>query len=678
MKKPIFLRIYRDGQLLEVKQFKQDQISFGRSESVDVALEADGVSPIHAAIDERDNGYYLCDLGSEVGTRKNGMPILDEILADGDEITIGPFIINFYLGIPKPKGPPEKSGAAPAPETKKPKASAPAPESSQLDLPSEAPQVVARPREMAARDSTKEHRTQVVAPEKKGIAVERPKKGRWNTFAPESACHDLNSVIRPGKGPVIEVIIAWRERILMTRHFAGHKVVSLGSHPSNDIVCPALESLRRKQALFKIAGTTASLFLPADVQGEYFQGDKRTNFSDLQQGNILKKAANGYTLDLNQGEMVRIDYQAGLISIFVRFVSDCPRVLPAPFFLSPSELASVIISGVIALILGLYVSIYSPDLQEPEQPEPERIAHFVMQPPPRRYVTKPPPVQLSEKTSEKKIETLPPKPDPKPGLKTEDKPKEKPGAAAQAMPKPKDTSKQNVLTSPRKGGEVKVSPETGSTPKTVEKKVTEFGLLGVLSNKGVREKIDKQSSGAGDLVGLAAEKTGKAGLNKSRPGGDVGFAIKDVGKGGKGTATVGIGDINTKEGVGQGLSGTGRGGGLGDKPSVTIESGGEEEEFIGTIDREAVRRVVQKNLAQIKFCYEKSLRQRSSISGKVVFEWVIGDQGRVVRVKVKESNLGSREAEACMETQIKAWRFQSPPAGMEATVKFPFLLMQNN
>ncbi|HND85968.1 MAG TPA: FHA domain-containing protein, partial [Pseudobdellovibrionaceae bacterium] len=103
MKKPVVLRIYRDSSLLAVKQFDSDQIVIGNKAEVHISFEHEQVAPIHCLIEKRDTAYYIADLGSETGTLKNGQAILDEVIDSGDEIQIGPFKIQFFIGVPKPK-----------------------------------------------------------------------------------------------------------------------------------------------------------------------------------------------------------------------------------------------------------------------------------------------------------------------------------------------------------------------------------------------------------------------------------------------------------------------------------------------------------------------------------------------------------------------------------------------
>ena len=193
---------------------------------------------------------------------------------------------------------------------------------------------------------------------------------------------------------------------------------------------------------------------------------------------------------------------------------------------------------------------------------------------------------------------------------------EKPATkAAEVKPIPNKVNRPKTFTSVNQGGAVKVGKTEGSTAATQTKDVSKTGLMAAFGGGGVRKELDKASSGAGDLIGMANEATGSAGQNENRAGNDIGSKFKDTGAGGKGTATSGIAGIGTK-GRSSGQSTYG-GMGVGGKGSVAIEAGGAEAEFVGTIDREAVRRVVRSKLNEIKNCYERALNTNKELEAKV-------------------------------------------------------------
>lgn len=64
--------------------------TIGRGRGVDVRLDDQSVSRLHAEIVHRGPYYYLADLGlSRNGTRVNGRPVARRVLDDGDVLTFG-------------------------------------------------------------------------------------------------------------------------------------------------------------------------------------------------------------------------------------------------------------------------------------------------------------------------------------------------------------------------------------------------------------------------------------------------------------------------------------------------------------------------------------------------------------------------------------------------------------
>ncbi len=220
----------------------------------------------------------------------------------------------------------------------------------------------------------------------------------------------------------------------------------------------------------------------------------------------------------------------------------------------------------------------------------------------------------------------------------------------------------------KEGKSVKVSPTESAGAQS--KDPNKSGLLSAFGVGGARNKLDQAYSGSGELLGMADKATGTSGQASDRAGDDIGSRFKETG-GGKGTATTGITGVGTK-GRGSGMGGYGNSN-LGGKGAVTIDAGGAEENFEGSIDREAVRRVIRSILAQIKSCYERQLRSNSGLEGKVVIKFLIEDQGRVRQAKTKSSTLNDPTVEACVASRIREQRFPDPPAGTVAEVDYPFV-----
>jgi hypothetical protein len=69
----------------------------GRLPECDVVLNDSNVSRRHAELRRNGDGVFLTDLGSTNGTRVNGAPIREQILASGDEVSVGSTRLIFEM-----------------------------------------------------------------------------------------------------------------------------------------------------------------------------------------------------------------------------------------------------------------------------------------------------------------------------------------------------------------------------------------------------------------------------------------------------------------------------------------------------------------------------------------------------------------------------------------------------
>ena len=108
----IVLRLFKNGELVEVKQFDTEQIVIGRSGDAQLTIDDPSVSPLHAVIENREGKYYISDLGSESGTFINDEKVLEKEIDSGQEAKIGDFSIQFNVGVPKPANGANRGGGS--------------------------------------------------------------------------------------------------------------------------------------------------------------------------------------------------------------------------------------------------------------------------------------------------------------------------------------------------------------------------------------------------------------------------------------------------------------------------------------------------------------------------------------------------------------------------------------
>ncbi len=704
MKPPVILRIFKNSKLVEVKQFDKDQVIFGHDAEVNIDLNDPSISPIHCLIELRDHGYYICDLGSSSGTFKNGVQILDEPLSSGDNIEIGPFKIHFFVGVPKPtKVPTAALPASTVAEVSNSKETiAPQLTESETQKTTPAPEVVAVISTPVVTPVVTTVTEAVQVPPKLpeanvvGLKVKEVntsnnfKKSKKNkkTFAPPSEITDLKRHLKPTKGPILEVIVSWKERILNTYHFSTDGQFMIGSDQRAQVQVPST-FVKGILPFVELKGG-CRIYTNQDMNFELANaGNQFLNVDDLIRLSKCLKTNTGYAIKLDQNEMLCVSLGQGDLQLFIRYVpASLKPILAGPFDFTAGELTSLISSFIMVAFIAVYISAIRPDKNDkPKEEDQVRLAQVFFNPPNVPTTTVPPqspPTTIAVSKSEPPppTTTMPLKriqvtDKPKPEQKKADKSsinavKERAASkAAEVRPNPSNEKKPKVFTSTvEKGGSVKTGDQKGSNAQT--KDVSQMGLAAAFGGSGLRKNLDKAYSGSGGIIGLSEDATGRSGDNENRAGDDIGSKFKNVGAGGKGTATQGISGIGTK-GRSSGMSTYGSGTGLGGKGQVNIEASGEDASWEGTIDREAVRRVIRSILAQIKNCYERQLRVNSQLEGKVVIQFEIGAQGRVDLAKTRSTTLNDTTTEACVAARIKEARFPEPPPGSIAVVDYPFV-----
>ncbi len=94
----------------------------------------------------------------------------------------------------------------------------------------------------------------------------------------------------------------------------------------------------------------------------------------------------------------------------------------------------------------------------------------------------------------------------------------------------------------------------------------------------------------------------------------------------------------------------------------------------GGMSREAVLKVVNAHLDEVRDCYERELLHNPGLAGKILIEWLIKKNGRVKYAKIKFTNIShSSDIHECIRSQIVDWKFPKPTGGQEVVVTFPFM-----
>jgi hypothetical protein len=95
---------------------------------------------------------------------------------------------------------------------------------------------------------------------------------------------------------------------------------------------------------------------------------------------------------------------------------------------------------------------------------------------------------------------------------------------------------------------------------------------------------------------------------------------------------------------------------------------------LGSLSPEVIRRVVMRNAAQVRRCYELSLLRNPTLAGTFSLRFVIDANGRVLNaVPAPGSTLRDAAFELCVTTAVRRWIFPVPPGGGVVTIQYPFV-----
>ena len=360
----------------------------------------------------------------------------------------------------------------------------------------------------------------------------------------------------------------------------------------------------------------------APVTGAALESDGSRRFLTLRDGTAAR---------LTQGQMSLVAYAAPKPErVFVNPLKGLPWLALACFTLFGAAFAGFLV-----------VKPDSPETADFTQKNLPPVALRLIAPEPKK-----------KEEAKKKLEALKQKA-PKPV-------KEK--VAEKAPPKPVE----KTPPPPQPSKAVAAAPESKAL-----KALAKLSAAGPATND-LLAAVDKLGSGPGSK-NVKSSNYKLSGLIGKAPIANAGLGTFGLGGGGKGGgATLGAELLRGKGGGGigaLGVGGVGKGKVGGTVTRATARSIASTQ---GTVDREAVARVINSHLNEVHGCYERALLKDPGLAGKVVLEWTIGAAGRVVAAKTKSSTLRNASVEACILSSLKTWTFPAPKGGV-VIITYPFL-----
>ena len=207
-------------------------------------------------------------------------------------------------------------------------------------------------------------------------------------------------------------------------------------------------------------------------------------------------------------------------------------------------------------------------------------------------------------------------------------------------------------------------------------RVSHLGLLGAIRG-GDGESSALESALEGPSIADLLGGLGSSRTVMGRGSGGLGLRGSGGGGGGTGPGTLfGAGNMGTGVGAGRGAGGGRGGGGPGargrPRQEVRVRMQTATPRVSGYLSPEQIMRVVRRNQAAVRYCYENELQRQPSLSGRIVIHWRIARSGSVSSARVGSTTMRNARVEGCIVRQVRRWRFPQPDGG-EVDVDFPFI-----
>lgn len=397
-----------------------------------------------------------------------------------------------------------------------------------------------------------------------------------------------------------------------------------------------IEGLEAAQyAIASNSGTTASIVVPKSAKVGLRTDSGKVSRDVSMSSTDASFAANAYNLKFGE----RLAYKVGPLTVVAQFVrGDAENGKGAPTDWHFPKI--FIISGLIhmffmvaAMVTPQYETSLTDDLFKNEN----RFAQMILKAP-------------EKEKKRKKLDLS--------GSKGGAKHKGEEGKFGK-----KDKPKRDALAS--KAGAPRVDPNKREKDRKI---AMSSGLLGMLG---------KGSGAVSNVFGPGGLGTG---INNAM-GGLRGSSMGDAGgAGGLGTRGAGAGGGGNSLGIG-GLGTHGHGRGTGGYGNIDLGGRGKGETRVvpgrtiikGSLSKQEINRVIRRNLARFKYCYEKQLNANPNLSGKISVNFMISPTGGVGKASVRESSMNDSTVEGCVTKVMKTLKFPRPKGGGIVVVTYPFV-----
>ena len=244
--------------------------------------------------------------------------------------------------------------------------------------------------------------------------------------------------------------------------------------------------------------------------------------------------------------------------------------------------------------------------------------------------------------------------------------------AVQLRPKPPAAPTATAEPAPRPAPHPRPSGPIASRPKpppidgpAIREKVSHLGLVALLTARAA----DGSSPLTDVLSGGAVDRPLEEAL---RNVGGIGIASTDSLRGVQpGTGHGKVVDVNEL----RGMKGIEASRGTGPVAERDVASRLKVDPPViegGTADLDSIAREIRSRRKAIAACYERALKLKPTLTGKLVVRFSITAAGTISAVDIDDDSLGAPEVGGCVRAIILRWRF-APPKEAPVELSFPFV-----
>ena len=422
---------------------------------------------------------------------------------------------------------------------------------------------------------------------------------------------------------IARVAVLWNDTIWEELTVDGQGPVTVGEMPLNTLVVPAAGGVRDSHELLSPESGGFTLNLTREMTG-------RVNLDGEPMTVAEARDKKGSSFAISGEDWCVLDL--GPFAIFVQSAERREHLTKTPFTAGIEQSLLTCLLGAVVLHLGFLIAAFFFWSDDPMLTELDLSDRFM------KIIVEEPPPELEEEEEEELDE---------------------------------DVGKKAGGEEGKFGEEDKI--EKSKVPKR------DGEMVDKIKDVGIHKALGSDLLGRGPLQNVFGDKTGfdnklnaamaGAGNNLIIGAGTGGMGLRGTGTGGGGQ---GFGRIH---GMGRIDTGGGRGtrarlGGKKKRRKKLVRRG--KGKVAGFCKEKDITRVVNSRQRGITYCYEKELARNPELQGKVTMSWRIGLDGKVVKVLVASSTLGSKSVEGCMKRAIQRWRFPKPEGGM-CQIRFPFV-----